>query len=107
MKILTKIGLVLFLFLFSEGFSWSCTKDCIEPFGQVLGGSAVPAYSHCRETCPSLGQNYLEGSAYSGSKWQCVEYARRWLMVNRGVKFGVVKFAHQIWNLSSFEDAKN
>jgi hypothetical protein len=33
-----------------------------------------------------------------GMKWQCVEYARRYLLARRGTLFGSVDSAYQIWN---------
>jgi hypothetical protein len=109
---------VIFTLLSSISFSisgWCCTQDCIEPFGHILGGDSVPAFSNCRETCVGQKQHYVEIAAagdtkkistYAGTEWQCVEYARRWLMAKQSIKFGIVKFAHQIWDLNSFEDVK-
>lgn len=103
-------------FSYANASASACKDTCIEPFGQVLGESSrSTAYSNCRETCGSPQQNYIEREdkdthqktkLYTGSQWQCVEYARRWLIINKGVKFGIVQFAHQIWDLDSFEDVK-
>ena len=38
------------------------------------------------------------GDTYTGMQWQCVEYARRWLLVRRGMVFGSVDFAADIWD---------
>jgi glutathionylspermidine amidase/synthetase len=35
---------------------------------------------------------------YTGIKWQCVEYARRWLLVNRGMVYASVDIAADIWS---------
>jgi glutathionylspermidine amidase/synthetase len=35
---------------------------------------------------------------YTGIKWQCVEYARRWLLIKKGATFGDVDIAADIWN---------
>ena len=39
----------------------------------------------------------------SGMKWQCVEYARRWLIENKNVTFADVQYAYSIWDLKSGE----
>ncbi len=36
---------------------------------------------------------------YTGIKWQCVEYARRWLLHEFEVVYGDVDIAADIWNL--------
>ena len=41
--------------------------------------------------------NHLKGT-YTGIKWQCVEYARRWLLINKGAIYGDVDIAADIWN---------
>ena len=42
----------------------------------------------------------LDG-VYLGYKWQCVEFARRWLYVNRGYVFDDVAMAYEIFRLDS------
>ena len=41
---------------------------------------------------------------FTGIRWQCVEYARRWLLENQGVVYGDVDVAADIWSL---EKVKN
>jgi glutathionylspermidine amidase/synthetase len=43
-----------------------------------------------------------EGGVYTGLKWQCVEFARRWLLDNRGVDYGDVYTASDIWTKIEF-----
>lgn len=78
----------------------ACTTQCVAPFGEVLGiGSGnVPAYSNCNAGCVFISPNKKDGT-YTGIKWQCVEYARRWLLVNKGVVYGDVDIAADIWAL--------
>jgi glutathionylspermidine amidase/synthetase len=78
----------------------ACTTQCKAPYGEVLGvGSGnVPAYSNCNAGCVVFSPNKKEGT-YTGIKWQCVEYARRWLLVNKGVVYGDVDIAADIWAL--------
>ncbi len=79
------------------------------PFGMLLGIAPgnVPAYSSDYETADDrllpnrhAYRSYLDG-VYMGYKWQCVEFARRWLYVNRGYIFDDVAMAYEIFRLRS------
>lgn len=50
--------------------------------------------------------NYYNGHV-SGLKWQCVEYARRWLMCMKNITFQSVENASDIWNLSYVSSLDN
>lgn len=78
----------------------ACTTQCTAPYGEVVGVGLgnVPAYSNCNAGCVVFSPNKNEGT-YTGIKWQCVEYARRWLLVNKGVVYGDVDIAADIWAL--------
>jgi len=41
-------------------------------------------------------ENYVKG-VYTGLQWQCVEYARRWLITVKGVTFEAVDNAANMW----------
>lgn len=60
-----------------------------EKFGQYIGQNALtPAYSNGHEDHVSDTPHYIHiGNTLikTGMKWQCVEYARRWLIENRGI----------------------
>jgi hypothetical protein len=43
-----------------------------------------------------------EQATYTGIKWQCVEFARRWLLDNEGVVYGDVDIASDIWSKIPF-----
>ncbi|TNF91848.1 MAG: CHAP domain-containing protein [Gammaproteobacteria bacterium] len=77
----------------------TCKMDCMTPYGQVLGKdkSGVTGYSNCNSDCVIFEPNKHDGT-YTGIKWQCVEYARRWLLVNKGVVYGDVDYAIDIWD---------
>ena len=77
----------------------ACRQECASPYGEVLGRSplGVTAYSNCASACVVFQPNHHEGT-YTGIKWQCVEYARRWLLANRGVVYGDVDYAIDIWD---------
>ncbi|MBX9703733.1 MAG: CHAP domain-containing protein [Silvanigrellaceae bacterium] len=92
----------------------NCQNDCILPFGTKIGeNSGVPAYSNCKPLCvnpephqeEALGQK--NEKIYTGIKWQCVEYARRWLVKNKHVIFGSVDFAFEIFNLTHVTSVNN
>ena len=91
----------LFAFLsspyaFAEGkpLPPQCTDLCDVPYGEVLGVTrdGTTSYSNCQADCVVFDPNQEQGT-YSGIKWQCVEYARRWLIRNRGITFGDVDVA--------------
>ena len=77
-----------------------CKLDCIHPFGKILGTSpsGVTAYSNCSNQCVNPEPQFTN-EIFTGIKWQCVEYARRWLLVNKQVVYGDVDIAEDIWNL--------
>lgn len=80
----------------------NCTESCVTPYGEVLGTTAdgTQSYSNCQAKCVVFDPNRLDGT-YTGIKWQCVEFARRWLIQNRGLTFGDVDVAADMWALSS------
>lgn len=94
------------------------TEECLylehsslpkEKFGTVLGIAPgnVPAYScdyhSASDTDLPTRKAYrseIDG-VYMGHKWQCVEFARRWLYLNHGYVFDDIAMAHDIFRLSS------
>lgn len=83
----------------------SCSEQCNAAFGKLVGQSFLTkAYSNCNGNCVKNENNYVtlpqqQTPIFSGMKWQCVEYARRWLIENKGVTFGDVEYAYHIWDL--------
>ncbi len=77
----------------------ACRTDCVSPYGSVLGADSdkVKAYSNCQSNCVIFEPNKWHGT-YTGIKWQCVEYARRWLLIHKGMVYGDVDVAADIWN---------
>lgn len=80
----------------------SCETHCVTPYGQVLGTASgnVTAYSNCNAQCVIFEPN-REAGTYTGIKWQCVEFARRWLLQKQGVIYGDVDTAADIWKLTT------
>ena len=78
-----------------------CVSDCVHDFGNLLGvsPSGVEAYSNCSNQCVNPEPQFIH-KTFTGIKWQCVEYARRWLLVNFKVVYGDVDIAEDIWNVN-------
>ena len=112
----------------SDDGSSSSNKSCETPFGTLLGwANGVPAYSNCHDhhtsysfvetrrgngadhRVVSKAQTNGEGGgggdyAFTGMRWQCVEYARRYLWIKQNVTFGSVEGAEDIFKLSEVHD---
>lgn len=78
-----------------------------EPFGTLLGyapgGVAIYSsdYDHLDQALypdDASFRSYV-GHEYMGYKWQCVEFARRFLYLNYGVVFTDVGMAYEIFSL--------
>jgi hypothetical protein len=86
-------------------------SQCIQKFGKELGqdSTGVVGYSNCNDKIVSYAASYLQDDAqtYCGMKWQCVEYSRRWLIVNNNVTFDSVDIAAQIWDLPAVTSVKD
>jgi hypothetical protein len=48
-------------------------------------------------------RNYINNT-FTGLKWECVEYVRRYLILNKGITFNEIDNAYQIFNLDYFID---
>ncbi|OMJ81967.1 hypothetical protein SteCoe_17453 [Stentor coeruleus] len=72
-------------------------------FGTVLGSyKNVEAYSNSRINHNS-GKNYIN-KHYTGYKYQCVEYSRRFLIITKQITFANIKCAYNIWDLIVFQN---
>lgn len=97
---------------FAEG-KQACNKDCVTDFGTSLGvADGVKGLSNCRSMCINPEYSFLnletgefgvhkddpkkKNLHYIGVVYQCVEYARRWWMKNRGITFGSVDGANEV-----------
>lgn len=80
----------------------------IIPFGTLLGVSdGVKAYSN--GTAARISKEPSEDAIgrYSGMKWQCVEYGRRYMQDVENFTFGDVYGAHNIWDLEETTNLKD
>ena len=97
------LTLVLSCSLYSsnnENLPENCQTNCVSSYGIELGASpaGIKSYSNCNSSCVIFESNHYKGT-YTGIKWQCVEYARRWLLHQHGVVYGDVEIAADIWQL--------
>lgn len=75
------------------------------PYNQVLGiaSSNVPAYSNGNDEYFSGERHFVHG-IFTGFKWQCVEFARRWLLLRKTCIFRNIGSASDAWqDLPSIE----
>ncbi|WP_392566302.1 bifunctional glutathionylspermidine amidase/synthase [Utexia brackfieldae] len=91
------------------------TTNTHEPFGTLLGYApgGVAIYSSdyasaCADDYPDDAsfRSYV-GHEYMGYKWQCVEFARRFLYLNYGMVFTDVGMAHEIFSLRFLRQIAN
>ncbi len=83
-------------------------EESITPFGTILGYAPgnVPAYSSDYKTVDITeltdrhAYRQYVGDIYTGYKWQCVEFARRWLLINKGYIFDDIAMAYDIFRLT-------
>lgn len=86
------------------GVSWcgqTPSHVMVDPFSEVDSSSS--GRTDVRSTMGDTACSpMIEAYVYSGMRWQCVEYARRFLITTAAVTFGDVLGAEDIWSLSSF-----
>ncbi|MDA0990237.1 MAG: glutathionylspermidine synthase family protein, partial [Verrucomicrobia bacterium] len=79
------------------------------PFGTILGYAPgqIPVYSsdyttiQNHELTDRAAYRHTVDGIYMGYKWQCVEFARRWLYFNRGLIFDEVAMAYELFQIRS------
>ncbi len=95
--------------------SQSSKKHKPARFGTLLGVAPgnVPVYSSDYATATDIDlpdrhayRSYVDG-IYVGHKWQCVEFARRWMYINKGLIFDDVGMAYEIFDLTTVRDVRN
>lgn len=62
---------------------------------QIGDWNGVSVYSNKHYENDETIKNYYNG-VFTGIKWQCVEYARRYLIITRGITFSEVTSAFEI-----------
>lgn len=81
----------------------SCTTL---PFGKLQGVApgGIPAYSNARDDFFS-GEKHIQHQLFMGYKFQCVEFARRWLFHRKGLVLPDTPTAHKIFSIRTVFDA--
>jgi hypothetical protein len=75
-------------------------------YGETLGWvKGVPACSNVDDGYFS-GESHYVGGMYSGYRFQCVEYARRFLLISKGVTFDECVRASEIFDKSEVSDVE-
>lgn len=92
----------------------SCLKHCKTKYGTVIGEhNSIKAYSNCNDHCSNdndpgsflyKSKTGLIEDVYTGMRWQCVEYARRYLIASQKVNFGSVADATDIYKVMKVKD---
>lgn len=77
------------------------------PFGEIQGYApgGIPAYSNQHDHFFS-GERSLDGNMFCGFKYQCVEFARRWLLERKGLVLPDVNWACHIFQLKEVRHAE-
>ncbi|CAF0870316.1 unnamed protein product [Rotaria sordida] len=75
------------------------TRREVVPFNQIQGitSTNVCAYSNGGDHFFSVERNYYHG-IFLGFKWECIEFARRWLLMSKSCIFPNILHAADIWN---------
>lgn len=84
---------------------WQRKDKSIAPFGTLLGTAAkgrVQVFSSDYLSISLFRAPFMKWSSDSGIHYQCVELARRYLMLVDGVSFASVRMAYEIFSLPSF-----
>eukprot|EP00744_Colponema_vietnamica_P001498 GILI01002478.1.p1 GENE.GILI01002478.1~~GILI01002478.1.p1 ORF type:complete len:190 (+),score=14.89 GILI01002478.1:65-634(+) len=69
------------------------------PFGEIQGyADGVPAYSNGNDSYFS-GVRHVDDRVPTGYKWQCVEFARRWLLAKKGLYLPDVPTADRVFHM--------
>lgn len=75
--------------------------DTKPPFGTELGSNqGVIGYSNGEKNHGSVGGDSYVKDHFAGHKYQCVEYARRWLILTKNLSFKSVFCACDIWSIN-------
>ncbi|CAF0759103.1 unnamed protein product [Rotaria sp. Silwood1] len=77
-------------------------NTCV-PFNEIEGiaSTNVPAYSNKKSQYFRCERHYVYG-VFTGYQWQCVEFARRWLLMRKSCTFKDIPCASNIWTDLSY-----
>ena len=72
-------------------------------FGELLGYDNTYVFAYSCYNVKQDNDNYVNIDGiqhYTGIKWQCVEYVRRWLILNYNISFQSIKNAYELYTKS-------
>jgi glutathionylspermidine amidase/synthetase len=74
------------------------------PFGEIIGidFNGIVAYS-CNNSPKKDNLSFIQNNIYSGIKWQCIEYVRRWLIINYNTTFEEIDMAYMMFSQSKIK----
>ena len=90
--------------------AWAAACQAAQPFGTYLGTALglVPAYSNGAVEDISHGASLLPGTdIYCGMPWECLEYARRFLIAYFGITFASMDGACSLFECDHFMYLEN
>lgn len=95
-----------------QGLQNKSSNNCSNSFGERIGtNSNVEAYSNWSSQYISSESNYItlphNHKIFTGLKWQCVEYARRYLINVLNVTFQDVNNAYEIFDIKTVSSIYN
>ena len=82
-----------------------------KPIGMVNNVTSYSNYNNNNHDNNYINNNVVNNNVvnniYTGERWQCVEFARRYLIINYNITFDSVENAYNIFDLSYFISLKN
>ena len=77
-------------------------------FGEVMGEvDGIKAYSNYLAPKLENSESNYYHKQFTGIKWQCVEFVRRYLIIKKQITFDQVDFAYNIMDLKYFKTIHN
>lgn len=80
------------------GGVWLLTRP--RPDANLLGVDPQGTHAYHSASTAATRPNYYSG-VFTGQKYECVEFARRWLVKNRGITFRSIEKAEDLLSLES------
>lgn len=72
------------------------SRRAVVPFNEIQSNN-VCAYSNSEEDFYPIERHYYHG-IFLGYKWECIEFARRWLLMRKTCIFRNIPQAAELWN---------
>ena len=101
MNFLVVLCIIVFALIFYKIYKDQTKKpSCGQKCGETPEG--IIFYSNRCQDTDQENINYVNGYL-TGERWECVEFVRRFLILTKGITFGEIANAHDIWDLPSFQ----